>query len=1393
MPNIVPKNNDEGKLGRLGRRWSELYTKIVKTDSIQLASGDITSPADDQLYIDGSGVLKLGNNQVALQGDVDSLTALINAFFSENGENGVSDIISSFNADYDTLKELIDGLETLAGYATTTYVDAQNALQDAAVSQSISDLETSLTGTISSINTQVTTNTSSITAITASVANLELNDLGDVNLGTIQTGSVLKYDGSEWVAGEDTDSVLVTSGTIGSIQLKGANGLSDSGVVLEATSATTTTMLTESGTELNLGTTSNKVGTVNATSLSADGVVAGNVLVTGSLTSTLGESNLFTRVTALEGVSTVTSLGSLTDVTLGTPTNGGALVYNGSEWEAGSVDIAALHTTVTGLVASGGAPSAGSSQDLIQVGDGNGAFLEHGISLEQTQTGSTFNSVIYSKSASNLLSIGNGTTGLQLENVSTDKVTFSTGNSNFPASEITATANTLSLNSNALASVSYVNSVAGSGVSVTGSALQFEVSDGSGDLTPIGLSAVNTGSTLTAIIPNGDELVDLGSASNSFKDLYLSGNSIHLGSAELTATASTLTFAGSAIAKANELNGYTPLANTTALESRVDSLETSSSAAASSITSLSTSISSNTSDIATNTAGIATNSGNITTNTSSIATNATDIGTNSSNIAVNAAGIATNVSNISQNTSDISSNTTNIATNTGNITLNASSISNLSASVSSNTSSINTLSTNVTGFSTGTGLSASGTYTANASATFISSATSLQNADNLLNDQLATVTSDLSTLSASVSQIQSGSADDVSNLQTEIDATQAGAGLGTSGSYTANSSASYINNVTTLKAADDALDAQVAVNAAAISANASSINSLQSLSTLEDLTASTVSSTALTFANNTLTLVDADIEAGTALALASDVNLSLTGAVTGSVTFSSGGNHSITTTLDSSVLADIATNASDIDTLETSISSINTSKQDNISAVSGIVLTGDTLSLDSSYTRSLFSASGDLVYNGTVGSFSVSTYSDFDTDFSGKSTSDLSEGTNLYYTDARARSSVSGSGDLTYNSATGDFSVTTYKSANFDSDLSGKTTSDLTEGTNLYYTDTRVDNYLSTNSYATQTYVDTQVAGIVDTAPETLNTLNELAAALGDDPNFATTVSTQIGTKQDQLTIVDNGTLGSSLTLANSTLTYAGPSSSNIVSVFSAGSNVTITASGTISTTGTLSAQVDNIDNFTTDDLDEGSTNQYFTNSRSRGSISVASTGSLGSVTYNTTSGLITYNSPTDASVRGLISASGDVNYNSSTGVISVDTYKSADFDTDLSTKTTSDLTEGANLYFTDERAQDAINVSNDSGFGSLSYANGTISYAGVTTSEIRSQFSAGTNVDITEGVISLEPDLTSLTHVGHVLETFDHGSIASTHSSESDLGDVLSNIIYHSVDLGGLDNGSLI
>ena len=45
------------------------------------------------------------------------------------------------------------------------------------------------------------------------------------------------------------------------------------------------------------------------------------------------------------------------------------------------------------------------------------------------------------------------------------------------------------------------------------------------------------------------------------------------------------------------------------------------------------------------------------------------------------------------------------------------------------------------------------------------------------------------------------------------------------------------------------------------------------------------------------------------------------------------------------------------------------------------------------------------------------------------------------------------------------------------------------------------------------TPISTAIANLVDSAPATLDTLNELAAALGDDANFATTVTNALATK----------------------------------------------------------------------------------------------------------------------------------------------------------------------------------------------------------------------------------------------------------------------------------------
>lgn len=58
------------------------------------------------------------------------------------------------------------------------------------------------------------------------------------------------------------------------------------------------------------------------------------------------------------------------------------------------------------------------------------------------------------------------------------------------------------------------------------------------------------------------------------------------------------------------------------------------------------------------------------------------------------------------------------------------------------------------------------------------------------------------------------------------------------------------------------------------------------------------------------------------------------------------------------------------------------------------------------------------------------------------------------------------------------------------------------------------------SSSKTKSEIDAAVASLVDGAPALLDTLNELAAALGDDASFATTITNSIATKANDSDVV---------------------------------------------------------------------------------------------------------------------------------------------------------------------------------------------------------------------------------------------------------------------------------
>jgi hypothetical protein len=81
----------------------------------------------------------------------------------------------------------------------------------------------------------------------------------------------------------------------------------------------------------------------------------------------------------------------------------------------------------------------------------------------------------------------------------------------------------------------------------------------------------------------------------------------------------------------------------------------------------------------------------------------------------------------------------------------------------------------------------------------------------------------------------------------------------------------------------------------------------------------------------------------------------------------------------------------------------------------------------------------------------------------------------------------------------------------------GNATVDLSAYATEEYVNTAIGEIpeVDLTGYATEEYVGSAISDLVSSAPETLDTLNELAAALGDDENFATTVTQAISEKAD--------------------------------------------------------------------------------------------------------------------------------------------------------------------------------------------------------------------------------------------------------------------------------------
>jgi hypothetical protein len=205
-------------------------------------------------------------------------------------------------------------------------------------------------------------------------------------------------------------------------------------------------------------------------------------------------------------------------------------------------------------------------------------------------------------------------------------------------------------------------------------------------------------------------------------------------------------------------------------------------------------------------------------------------------------------------------------------------------------------------------------------------------------------------------------------------------------------------------------------------------------------------------------------------------------------------------------------------------------------------------------------------------------------------------------------------------------------------------------------------------------YTDEKIADLVDSAPAMLDTLNELAAAIADNPNYATDVANLVATKADtsyvdsEISDLDTAAQGYASTAQSNAESFATTAASNAqsaaedyadslaVNYDAAGSAATAQSNANSYTDTAISGVNSTIAALDTDDVAEGS-NLYYTTSRAKTDAAALIVGAT----------------------KTNIVITGDENGLTITA------------ENGVADSTTSDLAEGSNLYFTDARAVSAL------------------------------------------------------------------------------------------------------
>jgi len=268
-------------------------------------------------------------------------------------------------------------------------------------------------------------------------------------------------------------------------------------------------------------------------------------------------------------------------------------------------------------------------------------------------------------------------------------------------------------------------------------------------------------------------------------------------------------------------------------------------------------------------------------------------------------------------------------------------------------------------------------------------------------------------------------------------------------------------------------------------------------------------------------------------------------------------------------------------------------------------------------------------------------------DFAGNTTTVLTEGTNLYYLDSRARASVSvtdlgGDGSLSYDNSTGVITYTGPSAAEARAHLS------VAAGSGLTYNST-------TGEFGTSAIPNAQLAN-------SSVTLGSTSVSLGATETTFTGLTSLTSTTLVASTTLNVGAAGAanSIQLSASGIAFEGATGDGVLTTIvptdpTVARTITLPdATGTVALLSTLSAgdTGTGYGSLTYNSATGAFTYAVVTDSNIRGAISVTDSGGDGSLSYDNSTGVITYVGPSASEVRAHLSVAvgSGLTYNSTTG-----------------------------------------------------------------------------------------------------------------------------------------------